>query len=224
MAKRSYDQFCPIARALDFVGERWTLLVVRELLFGPKRYTDLLAGLPGINANVLSTRLKDLQAADLIERTTMPPPAASTVYQLTELGRGLEPAIAGLAQWGLNFLDVESEQEELRLGWYRAGLQTSFRREAAVGVDDTYELRIGDDVLHVHVVDGTVEVRNGPASAPDLTFTTDYVTYAQIGRGDISGGKALATGKATVEGDPAAGARMQTIFSRRALFPEARAA
>jgi putative sterol carrier protein len=146
------------------------------------------------------------------------------VYQLTEVGRGLEPAIAGLAQWGLNFLDVESEQEELRLGWYRAGLQTSFRREAAVGVDDTYELRIGDDVLHVHVVDGTVEVRNGPASAPDLTFTTDYVTYAQIGRGDISGGKALATGKATVEGDPAAGARMQTIFSRRALFPEARAA
>src|SRR5256885_12943843 len=103
MAKRSYDQFCPIARALDFVGERWTLLVVRELLFGPKRYTDLLAGLPGINANVLSTRLKDLQAAELVERTTMPPPAASTVYQLTELGRGLEPAVVGLAQWGLNF-------------------------------------------------------------------------------------------------------------------------
>src|SRR3712207_6674695 len=100
MSGRSYDQFCALAKALDVLGERWTLLVVRELLLGPKRYSDLLEGLPGIGTNLLATRLKTLEANGLVARRRLPAPAASTVYELTDRGRGLEPALYELMRWG----------------------------------------------------------------------------------------------------------------------------
>src|SRR5438132_8507698 len=101
---RSYQQFCPAARALDVVGERWSLLVVRDLLTGPKRYTDLQAGLPGIGPNVLADRLRSLEGAGLIAKRRLPPPAASTVYELTELGSGLRPVLTALFGWGLRLV------------------------------------------------------------------------------------------------------------------------
>src|SRR3712207_3261653 len=104
MSGRSYDQFCGLAKALDVLGERWTLLVVRELLLGPKRYSDLLEGLPGIGTNLLAARLKALEASGLVGRRRLPPPAASNVYELTERGRALEPAIFELIRWGLDLL------------------------------------------------------------------------------------------------------------------------
>ena len=117
MVKRSYNQYCPVANALDLVGERWTLLIVRELLVGPKRFTDLLKNLPGIGTNLLAARLKELEENKIMERITLPPPAASQVYILTELGRGLEPAITELWMWGSKTQEARREQDQFRPGW-----------------------------------------------------------------------------------------------------------
>src|SRR5438132_8709246 len=118
MAKRTYDQYCPGARALDLVGERWTLLIVRELIFfGPKRFTDLLAGLPGVAPNVLSGRLKEMEGAGLIGRTKLRPPAGSTVYELTEFGEGLRPMMMELYRRGPQLLGPPTDTDHLRLSW-----------------------------------------------------------------------------------------------------------
>ena len=109
MAKR-YDQYCPIAHALSLVGERWSLLVVRELLKGPRRYTDLAGGLPGIGTNILATRLRELEAGGVVHKRRLPPPAASTVYELTEYGAGLEEAIYAIARWGARSLGPAGER------------------------------------------------------------------------------------------------------------------
>src|SRR5437764_14929606 len=102
MTRRTDGQECPLAWALDVLGDRWTLLVTRELMFGQKRYTDLLDGLPGIGPQVLAARLKHLQSAGLVQKSQLPPPAASTLYELTVMGRGLEGGVMGLANWGLD--------------------------------------------------------------------------------------------------------------------------
>ena len=104
MPARSYGQYCPVAKTLELVGERWTLLIVRELLVGPQRFTDLHAALEGIPRNLLADRLRDLEAHDIVTRAELPPPAARAVYQLTEAGQGLLPVIGALAQWGLTHL------------------------------------------------------------------------------------------------------------------------
>jgi len=104
MPARSYGQYCPVAKTLELVGERWTLLIVRELLVGPQRFTDLHAALEGIPRNLLADRLRDLEAHDIVARAELPPPAARSVYELTEAGRALLPVIGALAQWGLAHL------------------------------------------------------------------------------------------------------------------------
>jgi DNA-binding HxlR family transcriptional regulator len=103
--RRTYGQFCPVARSLDLLGERWTLLIVRELLIGPQRYSDLRDRLPGMWSNLLAQRLRDLDEAGVVQRRELPPPAARLVYELTERGRALEPAMYELARWGLDLLD-----------------------------------------------------------------------------------------------------------------------
>src|SRR3989442_1936432 len=110
-APRSYDQYCAVARGLDVIGDRWTLLLVRDLLLGPKRYKDLLNGLPGIGTNLLADRLHELEGAGLIERTVLPPPAGSTVYQLTEAGEALEPAMVALGRLGARFLGAPKKTD-----------------------------------------------------------------------------------------------------------------
>src|SRR5215207_10476070 len=117
MSKRSYNQYCTVARALDIVGERWTLLMVRELLTGPKRLKDLLEGLPGIGTNLLANRRKTLEGEGIVRRATLPPPAGSNVYELTELGGSLEPVIMALSRWGARLLDAPREVDEMMSGW-----------------------------------------------------------------------------------------------------------
>lgn len=212
MAKRTYDQFCSVARALDLVGERWTMLVVRELLFGPKRYTDLLEGLPGIAPNVLAARLKDLQAQGLIRRTTLPPPAASTVYELTELGSGLRPVVLELFRWGLNFMAAPKPGEHFRVGWLLGAMQASFVPERARGVREEYEFRVEGEVLHVRVDDGTVEVRQGAAHDPAFILACDLPTFMAISFRALDPFDTIATGRAEFEGDPAAGQRALDIL------------
>src|SRR5688572_17754350 len=138
---RRYDQYCPIAHALGLVGERWSLLLVRELMEGPKRYTDLVAGLPGIGTNILAARLRDLEAGGIVEKRKLPPPAASTVYELTQYGRDLRPVIHELARWGIRSLGPPPA-EALEPGWLVHALDLGFAPLAETG---TIAFRIGDE-------------------------------------------------------------------------------
>src|SRR5918992_2710059 len=165
MAKR-YDQYCPVAHALGLVGERWSLLVVRELMHGPKRYTDLIEGLPGIGTNVLASRLRELEVAGVITKRTLPPPAASRVYELTEYGLGLKPAIRELALWGARSLGPPTAEDELFSGWLENALDTVLAPLAPPG---RFEFRVGDEVASL--LDG--EAQAGPVEAPDVVVEGD---------------------------------------------------
>src|SRR5215211_5082018 len=138
---KSYREFCTVARALDAVGERWALLVVRELLLGPRRYTDLLEGLPGIGTNVLAARLRELEAAGIAERKHLPPPTPVTVYELTDRGRALRPVLDELARWGLADLDVPHGDEAVESRWFVLGLAATIHPDADLA-GTTFELRI----------------------------------------------------------------------------------
>jgi len=165
MHKR-YDSYCPVAHALGLVGERWALLVVLELMHGPKRYTDLVDGLPGIGTNILAARLRDLEAGGVVARRTLPPPAASRVYELTEYGRALRPAIRELALWGARSLGPPSDGDELFEGWLANALDTVLAPLAPPG---RFEFRVGDEVASL--VDG--EARSGSIEEPDVVVEGD---------------------------------------------------
>src|SRR3954447_21963119 len=155
MAKR-FDQYCPIAHALSLVGERWSLLVVRELLRGPKRYTDLAAGLPGIGTNVLATRLRELEAAGVLQRRKLPPPAASTVYELTEYGLGLEEVLHAIARWGARTLGLPRREDDLGADWGLNAFPALLYPERARGLTETYVIRVDDDVFTVRLLGGAL--------------------------------------------------------------------
>jgi DNA-binding HxlR family transcriptional regulator len=210
---RGYHQFCPAASALDVVGERWTLLVIRELLVGPKRYTDLQEGLPGIGPNVLAARLRSLESAGLIEKRRLPPPAASTVYELTELGVGLRPVMAELFRWGLRVIGAPSGHDALKASWWLPAIQAGARAQALpADVDDVYEIRVGDEIITVMAKGARIDVREGPSESPDVVLGTDHETFIELGRGRISATEAVESGRLTVEGDPAAAERCAALF------------
>jgi DNA-binding HxlR family transcriptional regulator len=146
---KHYEQYCPMAHALDLIGERWALLVVRELMHGPKRYTDLVDSLPGIGTNILASRLRDLEASGIIAKRTLPPPAASRVYELTEYGRGLRPAMRELALWGARSLGPPTAEDELFDGWLANAVDIVLAPIAPAG---RFEFRVGDEVASL--VDG----------------------------------------------------------------------
>jgi len=165
MAKR-YDQYCPMAHALDLVGDRWALLVVRELMHGPKRYTDLVDGLPGIGTNILAARLRDLERADIVTRRTLPPPAASKVYELTDYGRELRPAMRELALWGARSLGPPTSEAGLFEGWMANAMDIVLAEAAPAG---RFEFHVGDEVASM--VDGAVQ--RGPVDDPDVVIEAD---------------------------------------------------
>ena len=165
MHKR-YEAYCPVAHALGLVGERWALLVVLELMSGPKRYTDLVDRLPGIGTNILAGRLRDLEAGGVVARRTLPPPAASRVYELTEYGRALRPAIRELALWGARSLGPPSDSDELFPGWLANALDTVLAPLAPPG---RFEFRVGDEVASL--VDG--EAQPGSIEDPDVVVEGD---------------------------------------------------
>src|SRR3954465_11104833 len=158
MAKR-YDQYCPVAHALDLVGERWALLVVRELMHGPKRYTDLAEHLPGIGTNILASRLRDLEACGVVTKRTLPPPAASRVYELTEYGHSLKTVMRELALWRARSLGPPTAEGELFPGWLENALDTILTPVAPPG---RFEFRVGGEVASL--VDGAAQA--GPGGAP----------------------------------------------------------
>ncbi|HSC51659.1 MAG TPA: helix-turn-helix domain-containing protein [Gaiellaceae bacterium] len=160
---KHYAQYCPVAHALERVGERWSLLIVRELLKGPKRYTDLAAALPRIGTNVLAARLKELESAGVVAKLRLPPPTPAQVYELTAYGFALKPVVRELARWGLQSMPAPGADDELAPGWLPDALDTFF---APVAPKGSFEFRIGDEVAAL--VDG--EAAAGPAEHPDVVL------------------------------------------------------
>ena len=198
--KRSYGQYCTVARALDVVGERWTLLLVRELSTGPKRFKDLLEGLPGIGTNLLASRLKMLEGEGILRRATLPPPAGSSVYELTGLGRELEPVIVALSRWGARLLDEPHEGDELRAGWAAVAMRSALG--ARGGSSGTYEFRIDGEAFHLRIRDGGegAEARQGSAPDPDLVVEGDAGTFLAVASGRLGPEEAVESGMLRVEG------------------------
>lgn len=180
VTKRSYQRQGSLAQALDIVGERWTLLLVQELLVGPQRFKDLLEALSGIGSKLLALRLRTLESAGVITRRTLPPPAGSTVYELTELGSHLRDTVVALYQWGSDFA-VGQRAEERSETSIRGGLfgiqHVLFRPDRAVGVHDTYEFRVDGEVFHLEVDGQRAQTRLGPANHPDAVFTMDTNSF-----------------------------------------------
>ena len=176
MTSRTYDQFCGVARALDLVGERWALLVVRDLILGPKRFTDLRRGLPGIGTNVLAARLRELERGGVVERRTLPPPAASAVYELTEYGRSLEGPLLALGRWGASSMGPREPGQALRSEWLAVAFKAFFRPEAASGLSATVALRFADGAFRARIEDGALEVESGVRNGADLVLTTEVET------------------------------------------------
>jgi DNA-binding HxlR family transcriptional regulator len=161
-----YDLYCPVAHALKLVGERWALFIVLELMRGPKRYTDLAESLPGIGTNILASRLRDLEAGGIVTKRRLPPPAASRVYELTDYGRELKPAIRELALWGARSLGPPGVEEEVFPGWLANAVDTVLAPLAPAG---RFEFRVGDEVASL--VDG--EAVAGPIEEPDVVVEGD---------------------------------------------------
>lgn len=212
MTTRSYNQYCGLAYALDIVGERWTLLIVRELHAGPRRFKDLMDGLPGISTNLLTERLKSLEQQGILRRRVLPPPAGSTVYELTPLGQGLENALLELGKWGSQFVPPTCEGVNLlHLGSYALTHKTFFRPEKAQGIHETYELHIDEEVLQVQIQDGEIHVQQGDALRADIVLHTTMQIYLGLLAGQIPPQEAIAKGLICIEGDPAALERLISI-------------
>jgi DNA-binding HxlR family transcriptional regulator len=210
---RTYGDGCGIAHALDLVGERWALLVVRELLLGPKRFTDLRDGLPKTSPNVLAQRLRELEHAGIVQRRKLPPPAGSSIYELTDWGRELKPIVLSLGTWALRSRSfpadapVGTDSVILALG-------TFFDADAAGDLTARYELRLGENAFSVRVAEGGIEVDRGAADDPDAIIETDAATLSALiwERRELA--DALRDGDITIEGDRRAVTRFLELFPR----------
>ena len=177
--KRAYDDPCGIARALDVVGERWALLVVRELVLGPKRFTDLRTGLQGVSTDVLSQRLRQLEQAGILRQVTLPPPSATRAYELTDRGRELEPVLHALGRWGSRE-PLPPTAREMTIDAFAVALSTVFDPARAEGLDAVVALQIGDDHLVARVRDGRLVMRRGQAESPDAVVGADLAHLREV--------------------------------------------
>jgi DNA-binding HxlR family transcriptional regulator/putative sterol carrier protein len=209
---RTYGDGCAIAQALDLVGERWALLVVRELLLGPKRYTDLRRGLPNASPNVLSQRLGELEGAGVIQRRKLPPPAGARVYELTDWGRELEDTVMSLGRWAARSPTPPTPAPIRSADSVILALRARFDPRAANGLRAGYQLRLGEDRFQLEVADGKLEVARGDAHHADATIDADTDTIAAV----LWGGRSLADAERsetmTIEGDKAAVERFIHLF------------
>jgi DNA-binding HxlR family transcriptional regulator/putative sterol carrier protein len=213
MKIHTYNQFCPVAFALVLIGDRWTLLIIRELLTGPRRFKDLLEGLPGLSTNLLSERLKRLEQHGLLCRRVLPPPAGSTVYELTPWGQALDKVVLELGQWGLRLLPSSLEGVALpSVGSCALGLKAFFRGEQAQGVRETYELHLGQEVLQVQVREGELKVWQGQGLKADVVMQMDMLTYLGVISGQLDPAEAMARGLVRMEGDMSALSRFLDLF------------
>ncbi|MFH8884982.1 winged helix-turn-helix transcriptional regulator [Streptomyces californicus] len=207
--RRSYDQFDATARALDSVGDRWTLLIVRELLGGPRRYTDLHADLPGVSTDVLASRLKDMEQGGLALRRRLPPPSGASVYELTERGHGLLPVLTALAAWGAPALAERRPTDAVRAHWFALPLLYALAGLTGRGV---LEVRLDEGAFHLHVGGGAGAVvpgaepygavyGYGPADRPDARIALGAEVCLELARGGTTFAEAVKDGRAEVTGE-----------------------
>lgn len=211
MRVRVYGQFCGLARALEILGERWAVLIVRDLLVGPKRFTDLLHGLPRIPTNVLASRLKELEFAGVVRRRVLPRPAGSVIYELTEYGAELEDAIVMLGRWGAKLLDEPRSDEIITEDSMVMALRSTFHPEAARKLRANYELHFGDIVIHAKVDKGKIKVAAGPLPKPDLVITAGPA-IKELMAGTITPAQAIKNGIVRLKGDADLLTRFAQIF------------
>ena len=209
---RTYGDGCAIARALDVIGERWALLVVRELLLGPRRYTDLRSGLPNASPNVLSERLRELERAGVVRRRKLPPPAASRVYELTDWGLGLEETVTALGHWAARSPTPPSDAPIVSAASIILALRARFDPAAAQGLRASFELRLGEDRFRIDVADDEHEVVRGSEDQAVATIDTDPDTLGAVLWGGRSLTDAQRSGKLSIEGDKAAAQRLVRLF------------
>jgi DNA-binding HxlR family transcriptional regulator len=209
---KRYGQRCPVALALDVIGERWTPLILRELLIGPKRYTDLIDGLPGIGTNVLAGRLGDLQAHGIIEKRTLPPPTPVAVYELTEAGRALGPVIRELRTWGSHYGPAPEPDDAVRPAWI---LQSAASRPPSLQPARTCELRVGNEHFALTGDHETTNLTAGSASSPDAIVTIAPAVFLRLAAGKID--VARATAQSEIAGDRKVAADLFAMLAGSAL-------
>jgi DNA-binding HxlR family transcriptional regulator len=199
---RSYGQYCSVAKALDVVGDRWTLLIVRELLIrGACRYTDLKHGLPGIATNLLSDRIRDLESAGLIWREDAPPPVATTLFHLTDAGLELRPVLDALGGWGVRYMIAPAEGDEFRGHWFAFPASLFLHDRDPGGPPLAIELRTDSSPVVIEISGGTVTTRLGLATAPDLVLSGEPPLILALLAGGLT--QAEATGRGLeIAGDP----------------------
>lgn len=196
--RRSYDQYCSAARALDLVGDRWTLLIVRELLAGPRRYTDLHADLPGVSTDVLASRLKDMERDGLTTRRRLPPPGAAFVYELTGRGRELLPVLQALGAWGAPELGERRPTDAVRAHWFALPLLRALEGEGLVEV----QLEEGEFHVYAGTEEGGLVYGEGPAPRePDARLVLGVDTCTAVAQGELSLPDAVRAGRVEVTGD-----------------------
>ena len=199
---RTYGQFCGLARALEIVGERWSMLVIRDLVLGPKRYTDLQRGLPRIPAGILSSRLNELEQAGVVRRRVLPQLDAGLVYELTEYGTELDHILLDLALWGARSLGRPKDGEVFTTDAAILALYTTFQEDAAKGVNVTYVLRHSDSlIVHAMVDDGALKVSSGDHPAADLVIEPQGPELIDLVNGTMTAAEAMASGRVRIEGE-----------------------
>jgi len=209
--KRSYNEACGIPRALDRVGERWALMIVRELMLGPKRFTDLRTGLPHVSPDVLSQRLRDLEEAGVLKKRTLPPPAPAKVYELTEWGKELEPVLHALGRWGARAPSAPAGVG-MSFDSHILSLKTLFAPALAEGLETTLELRLGDRTFSAAVSGGRLEIAPGAARSPDAIVATDAGTLIALAHGRLKLAEAIDAGELELEGASEVVARFLVLF------------
>ena len=212
MPKRSYKQYCSLATALDLVGERWSLLILRELLLGPRRFTDLAQNLPGMGSNLLTDRLKEMERSGLIRKAPRRTSGGGSGYELTAEGLELEPAVLQLIRWGVTRLGKPKRAQTFRAGWTILAMKARFDPASARGMRESLEYRIGDEVFHARMAGGKLQIGRGPARNPTLILTTDEKTFQQLTSGELDAGKALKSGKIQLKG------KLQTLIKSSRVF------
>jgi DNA-binding HxlR family transcriptional regulator/putative sterol carrier protein len=209
--QRTYGDGCAIAHGLDLVGERWALLVVRELLLGPKRFTDLKRGLSNASPNVISERLRELERAGVVKRDKLPPPASARVYALTDWGRDLEETVMSLGRWAARSPSLPREAP-IGADSVVLALKARFDPDAAERVRASYDLRLGEDRFRIAVSGEAIEIARGGADQPDARVDTDPGTLTAVLWNGGSLAEALRAGELRIEGDKAAVERLVRLF------------
>jgi DNA-binding HxlR family transcriptional regulator len=200
MPRRSYDQYCPLSRALDLIGERWTALIVRELLAGPRRYTDLHADLPGVSTDVLAARLKELEHDGLVTRRRLPPPAAAAVYELTARGRDLRPALTALAAWGAEDLGEPRPTDALRPHWFALPLMRHLAALALPGAG-VVNIRLGEGSFHIVMGEAGPSYGHGPAEHAGAQLTLGGQACLALAHGEATVPELVRKDQVSVDGD-----------------------